>query len=824
MIIESSIRGGAGELAGHLVKAENEFVQFVGSRGTCAIDLESLPIGMDELVDEASLTKVRKPLIHVSASPSMQEESLSTAQWDRVWAAYEKEFGLSRAAYVEVEHLKQGRVHRHRVYARNDGSDRAPDYSWNRPRQEKVARILEVELGHSLVAGGYSRRVMRELAREGRHDVVQAMEQAGLHVIDRPVRDRRLWEEQQRAGTQIDPAVVRWKIAQAVQAARDGREFEAYLLGAGLVLARGDRALVAVDEAGGTHELARAIAAEAKASGSRYSIRQARQQLGPALDGIDQRLLPTVQEATAEARLRADPEIALRAITRHHAQFTMECLETEISRRASDPELADTTKARLLGGDELICLGADVEGAVLYTTADIQRIEAAVVAGLGRLHEAQEHAVSAESRALALEAADQKLAEHGGLTHDQRQAVDHVLADDGLSLVVGIAGAGKSTMMAAARVAWEADGYEVIGAAPSAKAARALNDSGIEASTMHALQRRLAKDEQSFTDRTVLVVDEAGMADVRTTQALVDEVERAGAKLVLIGDPEQLQPVGPGAPYRQAVAEYGAARLDTVVRQRESWMREATGHLEQGRAEVALDAYRDHGMVIADQDRGVLIEALVDDWAAALDQGKSALLIARTNDEVAELNAAARERLRERGDLVGPEVTLTIARRASSLEVDQDALALDDKAFAVGDRLVFRRNAELSDPTVPGSSQVVANGLLGTVSEISEERVCVETDDRREVAWDPKAYRQFDHGCAVTVHGAQGTTVDRAQVLLSGRVDTNQTYVALTRHRDEIKIATVGDQASTQARMFDADLPAIGRSRDRERSADMEKG
>lgn len=137
------------------------------------------------------------------------------------------------------------------------------------------------------------------------------------------------------------------------------------------------------------------------------------------------------------------------------------------------------------------------------------------------------------------------------LSDEQRVAIKHITGPERIAAVVGYAGAGKSTMLAAAREAWEAQGYQVHGAALSGKAAEGLEESsGISSRTLASWEMGWQNDRGALGRGDVFVIDEAGMVGSRQLARFVGEAEKSGAKIVLVGDHEQLQAIGAGAPFR----------------------------------------------------------------------------------------------------------------------------------------------------------------------------------------------------------------------------------------------------------------------------------
>jgi hypothetical protein len=172
----------------------------------------------------------------------------------------------------------------------------------------------------------------------------------------------------------------------------------------------------------------------------------------------------------------------------------------------------------------------------------------------------------------------------------------------------------------------------------------------------------------------------------------------------------------------------------------------------------------------------------------------SRIILTHTNAQVRALNEAARERMREAGDL-GDDVRITVER--------------GERRFASGDRVMFLQNER---------GLGVKNGTLGTVAKVSETSMSVRTDDGRGVAFDLKDYNKIDHGYAATIHKAQGMTVDRAHVLATPGLDAHGSYVALSRHRLRLDLHYGRDDFASQDKLINV----LSRDRAKEMASDYE--
>lgn len=488
-------------------------------------------------------------------------------------------------------------------------------------------------------------------------------------------------------------------------------------------------------------------------------------------------------------KIIADPSIALDAITHGQATFTRRDLAKFAHRHSDGLDQFNAVMASVESSPELVRLGHDGRGEDRFTSRDMLAVEKRLHRATDLMAERERDGVSEKARERALAHAESR-----GLvlSHEQRRALTHVTDRRDLGIVIGYAGAGKSAMLAVAREAWEESGYQVRGIALSGIAAENLEGgSGIGSRTIASLEHQWAQGREILTAKDVLVIDEAGMIGSRQLERVLREAERRGAKAVLVGDPEQLQAIEAGAAFRSLSERLPHAEIAEIRRQRERWQREATRHLATERADQALDAYRDHGMVHAADSRDEARTRLVESWDKDRQRtpGKSRIILTHTNDEVRELNELARSRLRDAGKL-GEDVTIQVERGT--------------RDFASGDRIMFLKNDR---------GLGIKNGSLGVVETVSERAMQARLDSGRSVAFDLKDYAHLDHGYAATIHKAQGVTVDRVHVLATPGLDRHATYVALSRHRERVDLHYSRDDF--------ADDTKLARTLSRERAKDV---
>jgi Ti-type conjugative transfer relaxase TraA len=495
------------------------------------------------------------------------------------------------------------------------------------------------------------------------------------------------------------------------------------------------------------------------------------------------------------ARIIADPSIALDAITHQQSTFTRRDMAMFAHRHSDGLEQFNAVMGAMRSAPELVELGADGRGEDRFTTHDMIETEQRLHRAAELMAEKERHEVGDRDRESALARAE---ARGLVLSGEQAEALTHVTDGRDLGVVVGYAGTGKSAMLGVAREAWEAAGYEVRGVALSGIAAENLESgSGIASRTIASLEHGWGQGRDVLTSRDVLVIDEAGMVGTRQLERVLSHAADSGAKVVLVGDPQQLQSIEAGAAFRSIFERHGGAEIGEVRRQREDWQRDATRELAAGRTGEAIHAYDAHGMVHAAETREQARDDLIEGWdrERQASPDKSRIILTHTNDEVRALNEAARERLREAGDL-GDDVRITVER--------------GERSFASGDRVMFLQNER---------GLGVKNGTLGTIEQVSARSMSVRTDDRRSISFDLKNYDRIDHGYAATIHKAQGMTVDRTYVLATPGLDAHGSYVALSRHRDGMDLHYGRDDFADQDRL----IRTLSRDRAKDMASDYER-
>ncbi len=464
----------------------------------------------------------------------------------------------------------------------------------------------------------------------------------------------------------------------------------------------------------------------------------------------------------------------LEAVTEQRSMITERELRArayELSAGVSRPAEADRLIGDLHRSGELVQL----EGGMWTTRSLREREQSTVRIAKDR---ANEKAAPVSEQTLR-QARRETAREIGGpLTGEQRQALEQITGPGGVSVLVGQAGTGKGVVIGAASEAWRKEGYEVIGTAiPGATAKRLGADAKIERSvTTDALINRVENGNIHLDANTVVVMDEAGMADSKRLPKLVELTAASDSKLLLAGDPAQLPSIGAGGLFSQLQENAPTAELSEVHRARHDWEKQAWMEIRNGEAARALARYEAHDRLHLHDTREQAARAMVENWDATrrtLPAGQAVMITDASNKERDQINKLAQE------------------HRARAGELGSHQVALPGKPYglAAGDEIIFTAQHH------PPGEQRVENGITGTITNTShheqEQEVTIKTRENppRDVNLNTNEFHELSLGYAVHVYKAQGLTTEHASILTGGwQTDRENAYVALSRARDQTDI------------------------------------
>ncbi|MFH8411085.1 MobF family relaxase [Streptomyces sp. NPDC018019] len=425
--------------------------------------------------------------------------------------------------------------------------------------------------------------------------------------------------------------------------------------------------------------------------------------------------------------------------------------------------------------------------ATRYTTADIVAAETLIVTETTRRLDEQAAVVRTDTVEMTVSAVE---AQQGfAFSDEQRAVLERLLtAGHGVDAVIGVAGAGKTTIMDAARQAWEAQGLVIAGACTAAVAAANLKaEAGIPSRTVASWLTGVRTGGRGLAGVDVLVVDEAAMCDDRDIAELLAHAATTGTKVVGIGDPKQLHSPGVGGHFAAVHHLVGGLTLTENFRQKDAIERRALQLWRDDRRMESLRTFAGTGRVHALADKDETLAAMLTVWAdkrAAHTDDHTAvqqlLMLAATNEIVDELNLGARALRKAQGALTGPEHTYALPGG-------------HELVLSVGDQVLLRANDYRAKQS-RGEHEDVLNGYRGIVRAVDErQRVLVEwrektADGHRDVAeWisaDYIAEGGLSLGYAITGHKSQGLSVQEALVYGPG-AQANALYTMLSRDKKE---------------------------------------
>jgi Ti-type conjugative transfer relaxase TraA len=411
--------------------------------------------------------------------------------------------------------------------------------------------------------------------------------------------------------------------------------------------------------------------------------------------------LDAERQKREDAAAARDPGKLLDKLTRNNATFTRRELNRAAEKGFDSVKERSDFVAQILARSEIIPLREKGSDSVSrYTTRAVIEQEASV------LKDARTMAGDRSYSGITADGLRRALADNAHLDAEQRAAVLHATGPGRFALIAGEAGTGKSTTFAAIREGLEAEGYHVIGQSHTNKVVQAMRADGFDnAATVTGELMRLDNGRgDPWNRRTVIMVDEFAQLSTAQLAGLFGHAARSGAKIIGAGDDKQFASIERGGLFNVLKAEHGAAELHSIYRVKDADQKAAFNAMHEGDFKTGLGIFDRQGAIQwakgQDENRAALVRQWADDSAA--EPGKRRFIIAYTNREVDELNAAARAARKERGQL-GEDVTLQT----------KDG----PQIFATGDQIILTANARSKAQKEAG----LFNNSMGTIAAIKED-------------------------------------------------------------------------------------------------------
>ncbi|MGK0255311.1 MAG: ATP-dependent exoDNAse (exonuclease V) alpha subunit, partial [Mariniflexile sp.] len=291
---------------------------------------------------------------------------------------------------------------------------------------------------------------------------------------------------------------------------------------------------------------------------------------------------------------------------------------------------------------------------------------------------------------------------------------------------------------------------------------------------------KLLKDK-SLAENSVLIVDEAGQVSTKDLRKLIDLIKKKSSKLILVGEDKQLDAIehGGALKYLSQTEILGTTRVETIMRQREKWARQAVADFRDGKSDKALQALNNKGLLHFGEDAEQTKNLLIEKWNnyRIINQDKKSLLLAQRWQDVTELNEQVRSILQVEGRIDNKEL---------SIQCSVSGKTFTNK-FAIGERIRLTKN---------DYSKSLSNGDLGNIVDIQTEidgshNFKVKLDNGNKVIVNTDEYCNEDghlymtQAYAMTVYSSQGLTIDGdVFVYYTLGMDKSNTYVACSRHKD----------------------------------------
>lgn len=444
------------------------------------------------------------------------------------------------------------------------------------------------------------------------------------------------------------------------------------------------------------------------------------------------------------------------------------------------PEKLSDVLDQLIASNEVKELSSDALGQPLYSTPEMIEIEKEIVSMASELEQSPWRLVGENSI--------KQQSKRYELNDQQINAALKATSAGRIAVIEGAPGSGKTTTLTPIVDAYRKEGCRVVGGASAWKIANMLRDDlQIESRAIASWIEQSRKGRHPLDSSTLLIVDEAGLLSSREMHAILHMVRESGAKLLLVGDPDQLQAIGAGPGLSLVNRSVEQARVSKIVRQSEQWLREAITAFGKGNSQEALTAFHEHGLLIESEGPRASIVTVVDQWEQVCKENPTAsqIIIAKTNSEVHSISQEVRSRLKNMGIVTGPSISFQ-ATTSSGHPTEITLAAGDQIRFLAKNDSAGVINGSIGNVVKVSETQIGTSKYQRIIADIGERRIVFSPDEFN----DEKGRARLGWAYASTIYGAQGLTVDHATVLLNDLFDRHDIYVAASRSRYTTKLVT----------------------------------
>ena len=467
-----------------------------------------------------------------------------------------------------------------------------------------------------------------------------------------------------------------------------------------------------------------------------------------------------LREANEEAVKR--PNEILKKLTEKSSVFSREDVEKLLIKFVEEEDRG-TVRAAIFSHKSMVPLYERQSNGDtgLFTTQEVRAEEEKLLRFADKVNEIKLKTIQ--------ESVVEAVSQEKTLYSEQDQTLRHVTSKtQGIAIVQGRAGTGKSYTMNAIRETYERSGVRIIGLAPTHLVAGDMVKDGFQsASTVHKFLFDINNGRTSLSKGSVLMVDEAAMLGNSVLVELFNVAKERDVKVVLFGDSKQLSSVERGGMFEILSKTYGSSVLKDVQRQKIDWQKTVSERLGEGSYKEAITKLNEAKAIDWQQSKEESMVSLINSWAENHEKypGRDRLILANKNIDVDALNKAVREIRLAKGEIESQGYELQTQR--------------GKEIFSRGDRVAFT----LTDKDID-----VKSGSLGTISKLDEKTCVIKLDNNKEVSFNPNQYQGLKLGYASTIYKSQGKTIGEIYVLHDKSANQKLSYVALSRQTQELKV------------------------------------